>query len=175
MKLTIRKENTTDYNSVYNLIKLAFASAEHSDGNEQDLVTRLRDSENFIPELSLVAEDTTAIVGHILFTQLEVRNDTDSFAGLALAPLAVLPSYQNKRVGSQLIEEGLRIAKELGYEFVIVLGSNEYYSRFGFQEAASYGIHAPFEVPSEFFMALELSPGALNRISGTVYYAKEFF
>ena len=53
--LTIRQENKNDYEEVYNVIKTAFETAEHSDGNQQDLVVALRKSDNFIPELSLVA------------------------------------------------------------------------------------------------------------------------
>lgn len=51
--LEIRQENKKDYTEVYNVIKKAFMSAEHCDGNEQDLVVNLRESNNFIPELAL--------------------------------------------------------------------------------------------------------------------------
>ena len=88
--LLIRKEELKDYNDVYNVIKDAFLSAEHSDGNEHDLVNVLRQSKSFIPELSLVAELDGKIVGHILFTKASVGKDTV----LALAPLSVLPKFQ---------------------------------------------------------------------------------
>ena len=68
--ITIRKENVDDYEAVYNVIKTAFETAEHSDGNEQDLVVVLRKSNNFIPKLSLVAIDNDKIVGYILFTSI---------------------------------------------------------------------------------------------------------
>ena len=61
--LEIKQETQKDYNEVYNVIKTAFASAEHSDGNEQDLVVALRKSKNFIPKLSLVAVYDDKIVG----------------------------------------------------------------------------------------------------------------
>lgn len=51
----IRQENKNDYEKIYNVVKTAFETAEHSDGNEQDLVVALRNSDSFIPELSLVA------------------------------------------------------------------------------------------------------------------------
>lgn len=53
--LNIRQEQPTDYDAVYQVVKEAFADAEHTDGDEQDLVVRLRESKSFIPELSLVA------------------------------------------------------------------------------------------------------------------------
>ena len=53
--IEIRQESQKDYKEVYMAVKTAFETAEHSDGNEQDLVVALRNSDSFIPELSLVA------------------------------------------------------------------------------------------------------------------------
>ena len=64
--LEIRQEKINDYEEVYSVVKTAFETAEHSDGNEQDLVIKLRKSDNFIPELSLVAIKDNKIVGYIL-------------------------------------------------------------------------------------------------------------
>lgn len=175
MDINIREENIEDNSYIYNLIQKAFEGAEHSDGDEHNLVNRLRNSENYIKELSLVAIVDGVIVGYIMFTKLFIINGDKKHESLALAPLAVLPNYQNKGVGSQLINEGLKIAKALGYNSVIVLGSEKYYPQFGFKEASSFGIEAPFEVPSENFMAIELVKNSLNDVNGKVVYAKEFF
>ena len=61
----IRQENIRDYEDVYNVVKTAFETAEHSDGNEHDLVVALRKSENFIPELSLVALKNNKITNNL--------------------------------------------------------------------------------------------------------------
>ncbi len=92
--MLIRKEEPKDYEIVYSVVKDAFDSAEHSDGNEQDLVNALRKGESFIPELSLVAEINGKIVGHIMFTRAMVGRD----AVLVLAPLSVVPKYQRKGI-----------------------------------------------------------------------------
>ena len=68
--LEIRQENIDDYEDVYNVVKIAFEGAEHSDGNEQDLVLALRKSENFIQKLSLVA-----IKDNKMCYSLELSND----------------------------------------------------------------------------------------------------
>lgn len=171
MNIKIRREEEQDYDKVYNVIKLAFENAEHTDHNEQNLVTRLRKSESFIPELSIVAEKDNKIIGYILFTKINIGNNE----GVALAPLAVLPEFQRKEVGSKLIIEGHKIAKELGYKVSVVLGHEKYYPRFGYSKASLYNIKAPFEVPEEAFMVIELKENQLNYISGKVEYAKEFF
>ncbi len=167
--ITIRKENVDDYEAVYNVIKTAFETAEHSDGNEQDLVVVLRKSNNFIPKLSLVAIDNDKIVGYILFTKIKIGESEE----LALAPLGVLPEYQRQGIGSKLITEGHRIAKKLGYHYSIVLGSENYYPKFGYVPAIEYGIEAPFDVPSKNFMAIKLNESNVE-IKGIVKYAKEF-
>lgn len=167
--LEIRQEDKNDFEEVYNVIKTAFETAEHSDGNEQDLVVALRGSDNFIPELSLVAVQENKIIGYILFTKIEIGE----YEELALAPLGILPEYQRQGIGTKLIEEGHRIAKELGYHYSIVLGSEKYYPKFGYIPASQYGIIAPFEVPNENFMAIKLNDKH-KEITGVVKYAEEF-
>lgn len=167
--ILIRQETSKDFQEVYSLVKEAFASAEHSDGAEQDLVVALRKGNAFIPELSLVAEIDGRIVGHIMFTVAKVGDQAE----LVLAPLAVLPENQKQGIGSALIREGHRIARELGYQYSIVLGSEHYYPRLGYTPAEQWGIRAPFEVPSENFMAIRLSEAA-KPVSGVVTYAPEF-
>lgn len=92
--LIIRPEQSTDYDAVYQVVKEAFANAEHTDGNEQNLVVELRKNKSFIPKLSLVAVEDGKVVGHILFTRALV----DGIEVLALAPLSVLPEYQNRGI-----------------------------------------------------------------------------
>lgn len=165
----IRQETIDDYNEVYNLIRTAFANAHHSDGTEHDLVTNLRKSIAFVPQLSLVAEIDGKIAGHIMFTEGKVGDSTI----LILAPLSVLPEFQKQGIGTLLIKEGHRIARELGYQYSLVLGSEKYYPRSGYLPAEQFGIQVPDGIPSENFMAkpLQLNP---KPIRGAVTYAKEF-
>ncbi|MCC0723151.1 N-acetyltransferase [Clostridioides sp. ZZV14-6104] len=171
MKMIIRQEKASDKNKVYEVVKSAFANEDSSDHDEQNLVNRLRNSTSFVPELSLVAEDDGNIVGHILFTEIKVKNNVL----LALAPVSVSPNVQGKKIGSKLIEEGHKIAKSKGYKGCVVLGHDKYYPKFGYQVASKFNIKAPFEVPDENFMAIELLDNGLKEVSGVVEYAKEFF
>lgn len=167
--MIIRQEQPNDYNTVYKLVKSAFENAEHSDGNEQELVAALRSSSAFIPELSLVAICDGIIAGHILFTKVTV----DGKAALALAPLSVLPAYQRKGIGQALIAEGHKTARKLGYEYSIVLGHPKYYPKAGYRPASLFEIKAPFEVQDNSFMAIKLKPTA-KPLNGTVKYDPAF-
>ncbi|MBP1744586.1 MAG: GCN5-related N-acetyltransferase [Firmicutes bacterium] len=170
-KITIRRETEKDFEAVHRVVKAAFEKAGHSNGDEQELVGRLRKSDSFIPELSLVAEHDGRIVGHILFTKAMIGGSVS----LAMAPLSVLPEYQNQGIGGKLILEGHRIAKKLGYRSVILVGHADYYPRFGYSPAGRWGIKASFDVPDENFMAAELVKGGLDYVSGIVEHAAEFF
>ncbi len=168
--ICIRQETPADYDIVYQVVTKAFENAEHSDGQEQNLVVRLRKSRNFIPQLSLVAEVENKIAGYILFTKLKAGSTIQ----LALAPLAVLPEWQKQGIGGRLIAEGHRIARELGYEFSILIGYPSYYSRFGYVAAAEFGFSTDWDLPSGVFMACDLQNSG-RKINAKVEYSEEFF
>lgn len=174
MNLTIHKEEIKDYNEVERIVEEAFKNAEHTDHSEHILVNRLRKSKEFIPELSLVAKNNDKIIGHIMLTKINIKNENTQTESLALAPVSVLPEYQNKGIGNKLINESLQIAKDLGFKSVIVLGHDKYYPKFGFERASKYRISAPFEVPDSSFMALELVENALDNVNGVVVYSDAF-
>lgn len=168
--MKIRKEEKRDYPDVYNLVKKAFETAEHADGNEQDLVEALRRSDAFVPELSLVAEEDGKIVGHIMFTEIKIDDKIE----LTLAPLSILPEYQGRGIGMKLMEEGHGLAAQRGYHISVVTGIEDYYPKAGYKRAQDYGIKEPFDVPSENFMVYGLN-GEIGNYHGTVEYAKEFY
>lgn len=171
----IRQEQTKDHPEVFQLIRSAFEKEVHSDHREQFLVERLRHSDAFIPELSLVAEEDGHIVGYILLTKINIVQQDIRSPALALAPVAVLPSHQGKGIGGQLIKAAHEKAAAAGFTAVVLLGHEHYYPRFGYKMAKTFRIKLPFEVPEENCMVLELKAGALKDVTGTVEYAAPFF
>jgi len=169
MDVKIRRETGGDHQNITVVNDLGFGQK-----NEGQLILRLRKTRKYIPGLSLVAEIEGRIVGHILFYPIDIKSEGTVFPSLALAPMAVLPEYQKKRIGSQLVKEGLKRARRLGFKSVIVLGHAAYYPRFGFEPAGKWSIRPPFEVPDDVFMALELVRDGLKGIQGTVEYPSEF-
>lgn len=166
--MIVRQEKKQDFNSIYDLHKKAFKQED-----ESQLVEFIRSSENFIPGLSLVAEKRGKIIGHILFSKIILRGEKE-YESLLLAPMAVLPEYQNQGVGGTLILKGLDRAKELGFSSIFVIGHKHYYPRFGFQRASTWNITCPFEVPDGAFMAIELQIDSLKGKSGVLRLPKAF-
>lgn len=174
MEYKIRQEQESDYLIVTKLVESAFRDLKESEHREHLLVERLRESEAFIPELSLVAESEHEIIGHILMTKIEIVTDDKVTTSLGLAPVSVLPEYQGQGVGGALIREAHKRAAGLGYGSSILLGHKDYYPRFGYKKAIDFGIEFPFEVPHEFCMAVELLPDGLKDVHGVVKYSKPF-
>jgi putative acetyltransferase len=157
--MTIRPEIPADRPAIHAVNHSAFAQPD-----EADLVDRLRAEGAVL--LSLVADQNSTIVGHILFTRMHVA-DTPA---VALAPVAVDPARQRQGIGAALIRRGIDLLRDSGERIVIVVGHPAYYARFGF--TATTGIEHPF--PPDVFMALELTPGALENVRGAVRYPPAF-
>lgn len=175
MTILIRQELIEEYISTEEVVKKAFLHEEYSNQKEHELVNKIRKTDAFIPELSLVAlNQDKEIVGHILLSKIKIVDEDQSVTSLALAPVAVAPEYQKRGIGSQLIQTSLNKAKEIGFQSVIVLGHPGYYPKFGFKPASLWNIRAPFEVPNEIFMALELTENSLENVQGVVHYSKPF-
>jgi predicted N-acetyltransferase YhbS len=174
MMAIIRQENQSDHRAVFALIEKAFKNEAFSDSKEQFLVERLRNSDAFIPELSLVAEIDNRVVGHILLTKIKIISEKHAFDSLALAPVTVLPDFQKLGIGGQLSRYAHKIAIELGYSSIILLGHKDYYPKFGYSRADKFGIELPFDVPAEHCMAIELIENGLKGVNGTVEYPKAF-
>ncbi|MFQ5508390.1 MAG: GNAT family N-acetyltransferase [Leptospirillia bacterium] len=164
----IRYERPEDRAAIRTINEQAF------DGTgEADLVDALRAAGGIT--LSLVAETGGTLVGHILFSPVSIETPSGSREAIALAPMAILPEYQRRGIGSQLVRDGLAELTKMGYGAVVVLGHPEYYPRFGFMPASGFDLRCLYDCPDEAYMALELHPGALaNLKEGVVHYPPEF-
>ena len=169
MKIIIRQELKEDLARIKEINDQAFEQED-----EGRLINKLRQKDQFIPELSLIAEVDQNLVGHILFYPVKIISEDQKHITLSLGPMSALPEYQKKGIGSKLINEGLKRAKDLGFRSVIVVGNPEYYPKFGFTKASNWSIKVPFEVPDEVFMALEIVKGELQDKPGIIDYPKEF-
>jgi predicted N-acetyltransferase YhbS len=175
MKIKIRQESASDFVAVDNLIKAAFKNAPHADGDEHNLVKRIRETEAYLPELSLVAENNGVVVGHIILSKIHIKgNEGQAFDSLALAPVSVHPEHQKQGLGKMLIRKSHELASKMGFNSIILLGHPDYYPQFGYKPASLWNIKAPFDVPDNAFMAIELKQDALCNVSGVVVYPDSF-
>lgn len=164
--MIVRAEEERDREPIRALNTAAFENAA-----EANLVDALREQAR--PVVSLVAEDAGKIVGHIMFSPVVVAGHAEVRI-MGLAPMAVDPRRQRQGVGAALVRAGLERCRDLGFGAVVVLGHASYYPRFGFRPAAPFGVRSAYEAPEEAFMLIELVPGYIHGLSGTVQFHEAF-
>lgn len=167
--ITIRPETDDDIAAIRHINEAAFGGQE-----EADIVDKVRTQTG--PKLSLVAVDESGqLLGHILFSPAVLAGDYGQVEGMALAPMAVVPEYQNRGIGTQLVEAGLERLRASACPFVIVLGHSHYYPRFGFERASQHKIASQWPgVPDEAFMVLIMAPDKLPSEGGVARYSPAF-
>lgn len=128
----------------------AFSGHPHSVQNEYEIVEKLRSSHSLITEIT--DYDGDLLTGYCAFSPLLLNGKPAKWAGAG--PLAVLPGYQNKGMGTALMQEGIRKLQSLGYEGCVLVGDPVFYSRFGFMPHQDMILE---NIPAEYFLVLSFS------------------
>lgn len=162
-----RTEIAADGPSIRAIHLLAFPGS-----GEADLVERLRD--NGAATLSMVAIHEGAVVGHVLFSTVQLGDGPAAVDGLGLAPVGVLPHLQKQGLGSMLIRGALQKLEADRCPFVVVLGAPAFYARFGFKPAGEFGVHCKWEAPAGSFMLLPFDKDRVATVEGRARYRDEF-
>lgn len=144
---------------------------------ESKLVFDLLEDKTAMPVISLIAYSNNIPVGHILFTRARIEGKRKSPLMHILAPMAIIPDYQQQGIGKQLISAGLQKLKEINSELVFVLGHMDYYPKAGFlSNAAKHGFLPTYDIKKKYWdiwMVLELKKGALEKYNGKIICADE--
>ena len=149
MDVIIRAETDRDHAAIYDITKRAFAPMPYADGDEQDLIEKLRAAGALA--ISLVAERGGAAAGHVAFSPAFAADGSRGW--FALGPVSVEPGLQKTGIGKTLIEAGIDMLRARDAAGCVLVGNPKYYSRFGFK---SFPKVAPDGQPAEFFMILPL-------------------
>jgi predicted N-acetyltransferase YhbS len=167
--MIIRQETRLDYCEAEAMIREAFWDVYKPGCDEHFIIHKLRESPAFVRELDLVACEGEQIVGMIICPLSKIVNEQDQEFTILSMIIGVLPSHQNKGVGSMLIKEATRAARSLGFKGIALFGSPDYYPRFGFKNAREYRIQTSDGQNFDPFMVLELAPDSLNGIQGRFF------
>lgn len=164
MNIRIRHEEAADASAIESLIVAAFADAPHTEHNEQFIVRALREAGAL--SLSLVAEEAGSLLGHVAVSPVTISGTSAHWFGLG--PISVLPQYQGKGIGSQLMEAALTELKMREAAGCVLLGDPAFYERFGFRVEPE--LELP-DVPPEYFQVLAFAAPAPR---GVVAYHNAF-
>jgi putative acetyltransferase len=162
--MQIRTETPADEEEISSVVTAAFLEADHSGGNEAQIIEALREDHGLT--VSLVAWDNGRIVGHVAFSPVTIDGRNNGWFGLG--PVAVVRDHQRKGIGSALIEAGLASLRQRGFKGCVVLGDPAYYARFGFVTDPALRLAG---VPTEYFQRLSFDE---QSYSGMVDYHPAF-
>ncbi len=160
--MTIRLEDSTDWQAIYAVYVSAFGQSA-----EADLVRNMHSDGDLI--LSLIAYNDQP-AGHIAYSHL-VLHEASDLKACVLAPLAVAPAFQKQGIAAALVRHSLERLKADGYDLVVVLGEPHYYGRFGFDPKLAEKLKTPYDGP--YLQALALSDHGKGA-HGPVSYARAF-
>ena len=164
--IKVRPESAEDIPGIRRVEEAAFGRT-----SEADLVDLCRERGKAV--LSLVAVDAEWIRGHILFTGVTLDPPHPGWHGLGIGPVAVLPEFQRTGIGSHLMNIGLEICRQNGFDFTVLLGDPAYYCRFGFIPGREFGLSSDYG-DGDYFQVRELNPGVLRGAKAVVKYVPEF-
>lgn len=161
---TIREERHGEAAAIRALHESAFQQP-----TEAAIVDQLRSR---CPQrVSIVATERNRIVGHLLFSPAGF----DSTIGMGLAPMAVLPEFQRRGIGSALVRSGIGQLEEQGVPFIVVLGHPQFYRKFGFVPGSNHAIQCQWPgIPEEAFLIRILDRKIMEDRRGTIFYREEF-
>jgi len=166
MDIIIRLEEEKDYRAVEELTREAFWNIHFPGADEHYLVHVLRKAKEFVKELDFVVCIDNKIAGNIMYAESKIIDTDKEHTVLTFGPLSVLPEYQNKGLGSKLINHTIPLAKQMGYRAILIYGHPDYYNRFGFKASKEYNItNKEGKFPAA-LLVLELYPNALDGIHG---------
>lgn len=166
--MLVRRERPDDLPSVRALHAAAFGSGS-GPVVEVRLLDELRADGDLLAPLCLVAEDDGEVVGHVTCS----RGSVQGRPAVGLGPLGVLPEHQRRGVGTALLHAVLGAADALDEPAVLLLGSVDYYRRFGFAPAAASGVESPEPAWGDHFQLRRLSSWDGSLI-GAFRYAPAF-
>jgi predicted N-acetyltransferase YhbS len=124
-----------------------------------------------------VAEVDGDIVGQIMYAKTKIiHNDAHEIPAVSFGPVSILPDFQGSGIGSQLITTTLSLVRQEfpDIRYVIIMGDDAYYRRFGFLPAVAYGLTDEDGVMSEHLLVCDLHGGEPEDVGGKIVFGKTY-
>ena len=138
--LIIRAEEPADYKNTELMAMRSFFNKYNPAADEHFLIRIIRESKDYIPQISRIAEYNGKIVGAVYYTKAWIIDGDITHDVITFGPLAVEPTMEGNDIGGALMRETIKLAKEAGFAGIVLMGEPNYYPRFGFERGKKYGI-----------------------------------
>jgi predicted N-acetyltransferase YhbS len=172
--IEIRMESEKDWYAVELMTQHAFWNKHCPGCDEHYLVHKLRESRDYLPDLSRIAVKDGIVIGCIMYSKAKIVDGTVTHEILTFGPLCVEPRWQGCGVGEQLLIETMQLASNLGYKGIVIFGEPDYYPRLGFKTCDNFSITTADGKNFEAFMGMELVEGGMKGMKGKFYESEVF-
>ncbi len=173
--LNIRKEIEADYYNVEELAREAFWNLYFPGAHEHFVIHKMRNHQDFIPELSFVLEMDKKIVGAIFYTHSKINlTDGNELKTISFGPVFIAPKLHRQGFGRKLIEHSIASAKNMGYLGILTLGYPYHYKPYGFVGGKKYNISMADGQYYTGLLALPLMEDAFANINGYAVFSDVF-
>lgn len=161
--MLIRNEKAAEYKQVEEITRKSFWNLYFPGCNEHYLVHVMRSHQDFLPELDLVIEVDGQIVGNIMYTKAKLIDEAgEEKEILTFGPVCILPEYQRKGYGKELMEFSFELAVAFGYDVIVIFGNPGNYVCRGFVSCKKHNISLENEIYPTAMLVKELTPGVLD-------------
>ena len=171
--LIIRQETPADYKATELMAMRSFWNKYWPGCTEHFLIRIIRESKDYIPEISRIAEADGKIVGAVYYTKAWIVDGDVKHEIATFGPLAVEPTLEGNDIGGALMRETIKLAKEAGIKAIALMGEPNYYPRFGFKRGAEYGITDAFGNTFDALMCLPLCDD-FSQVKGKLIESTDF-
>ena len=171
--LIIRAEEPADYKNTELMTMRSFFNKYRPGADEHFLIRIIRESNDYLPQISRIAEYNGRIVGAVYYTKAWIVDNDIRHDVITFGPLAVEPTMEGNDIGGALMRETIKLAKEAGCSGIVLMGEPNYYPRFGFERGKKYGITDADGNTWDSLMCLPLNDDFSN-IKGKLIESKDF-
>ena len=175
MERIIKTVTANEMDKTLDFVEKVFTDSECAENGRlvRNLLAEIRSKKYYLPELDLImVNENDEVIGHVCFSRFHIEGRYEDEL-LLLSPVSVKTELQRQHISKELIEYGLKKARELGYKLCMVEGNPMNYRARGFVTSANYGIFADESVGlphPDCLMIQELVPGALEGVHGYLNY-----
>lgn len=172
--IEIREERPQDWYDVELIAQRAFWNRHQMGCDEHYLVHKLRQHEDYIPEISRIAIKDGVVIGCIMYSKARIVNEDMVHSIITFGPLCVEPRWQGCGVGELLLKTTMELAAEKGHKVIVIFGEPDYYPRIGFKTCDKFNITTAEGKNFDAFMGIELIEGGMKGIHGRFHESEVF-
>ena len=164
-KITFRNETPADYKAVENLTREAFWNVYKPGCDEHFVLHNFRTRSDFVPELDILMEENSVLIGHVMFARSEIRlNNGGILPIMTFGPISIAPDFKRKGYGTVLLRHAMQKAKEMNCGALAITGNINFYGKSGFVVAKTKDVFYHADPDADYFLIKELIPGFLDQV-----------